>query len=74
LIGHSMGGFVIAEAARLMPEKVVGIVAIDTFQNVAERTPQSVLDEMVKPLKLIFKVPHKILFHQCFRKLLINNW
>jgi pimeloyl-ACP methyl ester carboxylesterase len=55
LIGHSMGGGVIAEAARLMPEKVVGIVAIDTLQNVAERTPQSVIDEMVKPFKTDFK-------------------
>lgn len=55
LIGHSMGGGVIAEAARLMPEKVVGIVGIDTLQNVAERTPQSVIDEMVKPFEADFK-------------------
>ena len=55
LIGHSMGGGVIAEAARLMPKKVVGIVGIDTLQNVAERTPQSVIDEMVKPFKTDFK-------------------
>jgi pimeloyl-ACP methyl ester carboxylesterase len=55
LIGHSMGGGVIAEAARLMPEKVVGIVGIDTLQNVAERTPQSVIDEMVKPFESDFK-------------------
>jgi len=55
LIGHSMGGGVIAEAARLMPKKVVGIVGIDTLQNVAERTPQSVIDEMVKPLEADFK-------------------
>lgn len=55
LIGHSMGGGVIAEAARLMPEKVVGIVGIDTLQNVAERTPQSVIDEMVKPFESDFR-------------------
>ena len=29
LIGHSMGALVIAEAARLMPEKAIGLVAID---------------------------------------------
>ncbi len=55
LIGHSMGGGVIAEAARLMPDKVVGIVAIDTLQNVAERTPQGVIDEMVKPFEADFR-------------------
>jgi pimeloyl-ACP methyl ester carboxylesterase len=55
LIGHSMGGGVIAEAARLMPEKVVGIVAIDTLQNVAERISQSVIDEMVKLFEADFK-------------------
>lgn len=34
LIGHSMGGPVIAEAARLMPERVIGLIGIDTFKNV----------------------------------------
>ena len=38
-----------------MPEKIVGIVGIDTLQNVAERTPQSVIDEMVKPFEADFK-------------------
>ena len=55
LIGHSMGGDVIAEAARLMPERVVGIVGVDTWQNVAERTPQTVIDEMVQPFEDDFK-------------------
>jgi pimeloyl-ACP methyl ester carboxylesterase len=55
LIGHSMGGGVVAEAARLMPEKVVGIVGVDTFHNVAERTPQSVIDEVTKPFETDFK-------------------
>ena len=55
LIGHSMGGGVVAEAARLMPERVVGIVGIDTFQNVAERIPQAVIDDMVQPFEDDFK-------------------
>ena len=55
LIGHSMGGGVIAEAARLMPEKVVGIVGIDTLQNVAKRTPQRVIDDMVTSFQTDFK-------------------
>ncbi len=55
LIGHSMGGGVIAEAARLMPNKVVGIVAIDTLQNISDRIDQSVVDKMVKPFEADFK-------------------
>ncbi|MES9846200.1 MAG: alpha/beta hydrolase [Candidatus Sedimenticola sp. PURPLELP] len=55
LIGHSMGGGVIAETARLMPGQVVGIVGVDTLQNVAERTPQSVIDKMTEPLEADFK-------------------
>ncbi len=55
LIGHSMGGGVIAEAARLMPKKVVGIVGVDTLQNVAEQIPQSTIDEMKAPFEADFK-------------------
>jgi pimeloyl-ACP methyl ester carboxylesterase len=33
LVGHSMGGPVALEAARLMPERVVGIVAVDSLHN-----------------------------------------
>ena len=55
LIGHSMGDGVIAEAARLMPKRVVGIIAVDTLHNVAEQIPQSVIDEMVNPLEADFK-------------------
>lgn len=54
LVGHSMGGGVIAEAARLMPKKVTAIIGIDTLQNVAEKIPQKVLDEMVEPFEVDF--------------------
>lgn len=54
LIGHSMGGEIMAEVARLTPEKVVGLVAVDTLQNVAERVPQSFIDEMIQPLEADF--------------------
>ena len=55
LIGHSMGGSVIAEAARLMPGQVIGIIGVDTLQNVAERTPQSVIDDMIQPFEADFR-------------------
>ncbi len=34
LIGHSMGGPVVAQAALLLPGKVLSIVGIDTFNNI----------------------------------------
>jgi pimeloyl-ACP methyl ester carboxylesterase len=43
LIGHSMGGAVIVEAARRLPTAVIGLVSIDTWANLAHiRTPEQV--------------------------------
>jgi pimeloyl-ACP methyl ester carboxylesterase len=39
LVGHSMGGPVVLEAARRMPERVKGIVLVDTLLDVEARTP-----------------------------------
>ena len=55
LIGHSMGGGVMAEVACLMPKKVVAIIGIDTLQNVAEELPQKNLDEMAEPFEVDFQ-------------------
>jgi pimeloyl-ACP methyl ester carboxylesterase len=55
LIGHSMGGGVMAEVARLMPKKVVAIIGIDTLHNVAEVIPQKIIDEMSGPFELDFQ-------------------
>lgn len=51
LIGHSMGGGVIAEAALLMPDKVNALVGADTLQNVARPVTQEEMDEMLNPMK-----------------------
>ena len=76
LIGHSMGGSVIAEAARLMPKKVYGIIGIDTLQNVSEKLAQKALDEMVKPFEIDFKNAAQgfvvTMFHEGTDKTLIN--
>ena len=55
LIGHSMGGAVIAEAAKLMPNKVIGIIGIDTSQNVALKLTQEELNVMTKPFEENFQ-------------------
>lgn len=43
LVGHSMGGSVISEAARLLPSETRGIVGVDTFKTLnVFRTPQEI--------------------------------
>lgn len=55
LIGHSMGGGVIAEAAKLMPDKVIGLVGVDTLQNVEGRMAKDEIDKIVAGLRKDFK-------------------
>jgi pimeloyl-ACP methyl ester carboxylesterase len=50
LIGHSMGGAVIAEAARLMPERVIGLIGVDTFDNIEYPLTRAELDRMLAPM------------------------
>ena len=55
LIGHSMGALVIAHAARLMPGKVIGLIAVDDLQNVEYPLGEEQFKEMTTPLKEDFK-------------------
>jgi pimeloyl-ACP methyl ester carboxylesterase len=55
LIGHSMGGSVITEAARLMPERVKGLIGIDTLGNVEYPMTQEELQKMTAPLEKDFR-------------------
>lgn len=42
LVGHSMSGAIVVEAALQNPDRVMGIVGIDNFKNIAEeQTPES---------------------------------
>jgi pimeloyl-ACP methyl ester carboxylesterase len=55
LIGHSMGGSVIAESAGLMPEKVIGLIGIDTLQDIEYPLTQKELKAMIEPIEKDFK-------------------
>lgn len=47
LIGHAMSGGVIVEAARRLPNKIIGLVGVDTWPNVEEiRTPEQIAASM----------------------------
>ncbi len=46
-IGHSMGGAVMAEAAKLMPNRVIGLIGVDTLHNVEEAISQQVVAHII---------------------------
>lgn len=54
LIGHSMGGSVIAEAARLMPNTVLGLIGVDTLENIEYPLSREELQQMLAPLEKDF--------------------
>jgi pimeloyl-ACP methyl ester carboxylesterase len=55
LIGHSMGGSVIAEAARLIPNQVIGLIGIDTLENIEYRMTREEFKKMIAPMKKDFR-------------------
>jgi pimeloyl-ACP methyl ester carboxylesterase len=55
LIGHSMGGAVIIEAARLMPEEIIGLVGTDTFQNFEIKISDEQITNYLKTFEKNFK-------------------
>ncbi len=49
LVGHSMGGPVALEAARLMKGRVIGIIGVDTFKTIGAPAPtRAQVDAIVK--------------------------
>ncbi|MCG8334650.1 MAG: alpha/beta hydrolase [Proteobacteria bacterium] len=55
LIGHSMGGAVIAEAALLMPKRVKGLIGVDTLENIEYALSQDKFKQMIGPLQKDFQ-------------------
>ena len=55
LIGHSMGGSVIAEAARLMPKRVKGLIGVDTLGNIEYPITPEEVEQMQAPMKEDFQ-------------------
>jgi len=55
LIGHSMGGPVVLEAARRMPERVKGVVLIDTLLDVEQRSSPEEVEAITSQLQADYK-------------------
>jgi pimeloyl-ACP methyl ester carboxylesterase len=55
LVGHSMGGPVAIEAARLMKNRVIGIIGVDTFKTIGAPAPSKAqVDAIIKPFEADF--------------------
>jgi len=55
LIGHSMGGPVAIEAARLLENRVIGIIGVDTFNTIGAPGPSKAqIDAILRPFEADF--------------------
>jgi pimeloyl-ACP methyl ester carboxylesterase len=55
LVGHSMGGPVAIEAARLLKGRVIGIIGVDTFNTIGAPPPSKAqVDAIIKPFETDF--------------------
>jgi len=54
LIGHSMGGPVVVEAAGLLSDRVVGVIGIDTLQEVGWELTEAQVDGFMTPMAADF--------------------
>lgn len=50
LIGHSMGGEIVAQAAKLMPERVLGLIGVDTLNDVEYPLSRGEAKAMLAPM------------------------
>ncbi|HEV7606491.1 MAG TPA: alpha/beta hydrolase, partial [Steroidobacteraceae bacterium] len=55
LVGHSMGGPVALEAARLLEGRVIGIIGVDSFKSIGAPLPsKQQMDAIIKPFETDF--------------------
>ena len=51
LVGHSMGGAAVIEAAVILKSKVIGIIGADTYQDLAQTMEKAQAEQFLKPFK-----------------------
>ena len=57
LVGHSMGGPVIVETAKYIPEKIIGLVPVDIFQNIDDVRTKEDITGTINFFKTAWKNP-----------------
>ena len=56
LVGHSMGGLVVLEAARRIRDRVKGIIVVDMLLDAEQQTPADEIEGAVKQLEADYQV------------------
>ena len=59
LIGHSMGGAVIIDAAKRMPDRVLALIGVDTYQDLEREIPEEARAQWLAPFKTDFATTTK---------------
>lgn len=77
LIGHSMGGSVIIEAAKILKEKVIGLIGVDTYQSFEDNWTAEQKESYLKTFEPDFKTAAmgfvKSMFPKNADSLLVNT-
>jgi pimeloyl-ACP methyl ester carboxylesterase len=66
LIGHSMGGDVIVEAARRLPGRAAGLVWVDTYSTLGAPPTRDEIEEFVAPFREDFATATRALVRRLF--------
>lgn len=66
LVGHSMGGPVILEAAKRLPGKVIGLVGVDNFNDLGKKMGEEQYQEFLAPFKENFSESMQNFVRQMF--------
>ena len=66
LVGHSMGGAVAIEAARILGDDVIGIIGADTFHDLTAKYTEEDKVEYLKPFKENFRANCKAFAESMF--------
>jgi pimeloyl-ACP methyl ester carboxylesterase len=66
LIGHSMGGDVIVDAAHHLPDRIIGLIMIDTYKKLGVGREIEQIDAFVKEVRLDFRANVKALVRSLF--------
>ena len=66
LIGHSMGGPVSLEAARLLPDRAIGVACVDTLHNVEMKWDSEFVEQTIARLEADFVGAYTEMMGQLF--------
>lgn len=66
LIGHSMGGSIVVEAARMAPVGVAAVIGVDTYQNVGWSFNDEQIDVFLSPMREHFTLATTDFVRQMF--------